>query len=61
MKGRGARIEPFGVEFWLNAQEGRCAFNLAETCVDSLTVTALLDIAGRNDRALDALLPLRLD
>jgi hypothetical protein len=45
----------------LNAQEGRCAFNLAETCVDSLTVTALLDIAGRNDRALDALLPLRLD
>ncbi len=54
------RIDPFGVEIWMNATETRCAFNLAETCVHSLTVAELLALSGRNDRALDALLPLRL-
>jgi aspartate/methionine/tyrosine aminotransferase len=54
------RIEPFGVEIWMNATETRCTHNLAETCVHSLTVAELLALAGRNDRALDALLPLRL-
>ena len=55
------RIEPFGVELWMNEFENHCEFNLAETCVDSLTVEALLDLAGRSsEQLLDDLLPMRL-
>lgn len=43
------RIEPFGVEMWMNEFETRCAYNLAETCVESLTVAELVDIAGVRD------------
>ncbi len=39
-------IVPFGVEQWMNEYETRCAHNLAETCVDSLTVDELLALAG---------------
>jgi aspartate/methionine/tyrosine aminotransferase len=53
-------IEPFGVEQWMNAHETRCALNLAETCVHSLSVAELLDLAGRNAQDLSALLPMRL-
>lgn len=53
-------IEPFGVEIWMNEWETRCDWNLAETCVDSLTVAELLDLAGLDDGALQALLPMRL-
>ncbi len=54
------RITPFAVEMWMNAYETRCALNLAETCVDSLTVTQLLDLAGANAGDLSALLPMKL-
>ncbi len=53
-------IDPFGVEIWMNAYETDCAFNLAETCVHSMTVAELLALTGRNERALDAVLPMRL-
>lgn len=54
------RIEPFGVEIWMNEWETRCAHNLAETCVESLTVAGLLEICGQNANDLSALLPIRL-
>lgn len=41
------KIEPFGVEQWMNKWENRCEINLAETCVASLTISELLQIAGR--------------
>ncbi|QQA43089.1 aminotransferase class I/II-fold pyridoxal phosphate-dependent enzyme [Pelagovum pacificum] len=41
------KIEPFGVEQWMNAWETRCELNLAETCVHSLTLEELLQMAGR--------------
>ncbi len=53
-------IEPFGVEQWMNAFETGCTLNLAETCVHSLTLADLLDLAGRNARDLSALLPMQL-
>lgn len=53
------RIEPFGVEIWLNEWETRCELNLAETCVESLTIAELLDLTGRNDD-LSALLPMKM-
>lgn len=40
-------IKEFGVERWMDLYETRCDWNLAETCVDSLTVGELLSICGR--------------
>ncbi len=54
------KIRPFAVEQWMNEYETRCAWNLAETCVESLTVAELLDLAGVRDTFLDSLLPLKL-
>ena len=54
------RIEPFGVEIWMNAWETKCEWNLAETCVESLSIGELLHLAGRNDDDLSALLPMRM-
>jgi aspartate/methionine/tyrosine aminotransferase len=54
------KIKPFGVEIWMNQYETQCAYNLAETCVESLTVAQLLDLAGKRDPILDELLPLKL-
>ena len=54
------RIKPFGVEIWMNQYETQCAYNLAETCVESLTVAQLLDLAGKRDAILDEVLPLKL-
>ena len=56
------RIRDFGVEIWMNRWETSCRYNLAETCVDSVTVEELLAIAGMDEAALGAeLAPMRLD
>ena len=58
---RGMRIEDFAVEIWMNRWETRCRYNLAETCVDSITVGELLAMAGRTPADLAAELePMRL-
>ena len=54
------KIDTFGVEMWMNEWENNCKFNLAETCVESLTLTELLKITGRNETDLSALLPLKM-
>jgi aspartate/methionine/tyrosine aminotransferase len=54
------KIKDFGVEIWMNETENHCEYNLAETCVDSLTVEDLLDLAGKKDSLLDEILPMRL-
>jgi aspartate/methionine/tyrosine aminotransferase len=54
------KITPFAVEQWMNEFETRCAYNLAETCVASLTVSELLELAGAGDQALSAILPMKL-
>jgi aspartate/methionine/tyrosine aminotransferase len=46
------KIRPFGVEQWMNEYETRCEWNLAETCVASLTVAELLSLAGRGEEVL---------
>ncbi|MDH0127041.1 aminotransferase [Brucella intermedia GD04153] len=43
------KIRDFGVEIWMNKYETKCELNLAETCVESLTVAELLDMSGIND------------
>lgn len=53
-------IEPFGVEIWMNEWENHCEFNLAETCVESLTIEQLLRLCGQNDTDLSQLLPMKM-
>ncbi len=40
------KIEAFGVEQWMNEWETKCAYNVAETCVESITVEELINMAG---------------
>ena len=54
------KIRDFGVEIWMNRYETDCALNLAETCVESLTLGALLAMAGRTGTFLGELLPMKL-
>ena len=54
------KIRNFGVEIWMNRYETTCEWNLAETCVESLTVEELLDMAGKKDTILSELLPMKL-
>lgn len=54
------KIKEFGVEIWMNAYETQCAYNLAETCVESITVEQLLELSGKKDSILDELLPMKM-
>lgn len=54
------KIREFGVEIWMNAYENECKYNLAETCVESLTIEQLLEMAGKKDSILAELLPLKM-
>lgn len=54
------KIRDFGVEMWMNAHENDCIYNLAETCVESLTVGQLLDLAGCREKALADILAMKL-
>ena len=53
-------IEPFKVEIWMNEWETRCTYNLAETCVASITIEELLALSGRDDGDLSELLSMKL-
>jgi len=53
-------IEPFGVEIWMNEFEKSCELNLAETCVESITVAELLAICGKDEDSLTEVLPFRM-
>lgn len=55
------RIEEFGVEIWMNEFENDCDLNLAETCVDSITIDQLAEMSGLGDDLLAGLGSLRLD
>ena len=45
-------IEPFFVEQWMNAHETTATWNIAETCVHSLTLDELLKLSGDADGVL---------
>ncbi len=53
-------IKPFGVEIWMNEFELKCELNLAETCVESITIAELLELARKNDNSLAELLPMKM-
>ena len=53
-------IKPFGVEMWMNEFENHCEFNLAETCVESITIDQLLQMVGDDKASLSDLLPMKM-
>ena len=54
------KIKDFGVEIWMNAYENDCIYNLAETCVESLTVEQLLELGGCREQAIEDILKMKL-
>jgi aspartate/methionine/tyrosine aminotransferase len=54
------KITPFAVEQWMNEFETKCRYNLAETCVASLTIDELLGMTGERENFLAALMPLKM-
>ena len=54
------KIAPFGVELWMNEFEDTCEFNLAETCVSSMTIAELVDLCDKRDTVMDELLQMRM-
>jgi aspartate/methionine/tyrosine aminotransferase len=54
------KIKEFGVERWMDLYEHHCTYNLAETCVESLTVDQLLTLTGRQESVLEDLRPMKL-
>ena len=54
------KIDTFGVEMWMNEWETKCEFNLAETCVESLTIDQLFQITGKNEKDLSEILSLKM-
>jgi len=54
------QIEPFGVEIWMNEWETKCDWNLAETCVESLTIAELLSLCGKSEANLEELMSMKM-
>ncbi|HPA59354.1 MAG TPA: aminotransferase class I/II-fold pyridoxal phosphate-dependent enzyme [Synergistales bacterium] len=54
------KIEPFGVEQWMNRWETLAVNNIAETCVDSLVLYELLEMSGRKEEVMVDLLGTRM-
>ncbi len=55
------KIKPFAVEEWMNAWEEHARFNIAETCVDSVSVDELFALCGEDrDAFLDSFCARRL-
>jgi aspartate/methionine/tyrosine aminotransferase len=53
-------IAPFGVEQWMNEWETGAVANLAETCVDSMSVAELMDLSGQREDILEQMMNLKL-
>lgn len=54
------KIRDFGVEIWMNLYENNCEHNLAETCVESMTVNELLDLSGDRENIINNILQMQM-
>lgn len=54
------KIKDFGVEIWMGLYENDCDYNLAETCVESLTVEELLSYTDNKQEIIDEILNMQL-
>lgn len=49
------KIKPFAVEEWMNAWEVGAKYNIAETCVDSISMNELFELTGEIRRNFESL------
>lgn len=54
------KIAPFGVEEWMNKYEVDAEYNIAETCVESLTVEELLNLSGDPEQKIEEIKSMKL-
>ncbi len=45
------KIKPFAVEEWMNAHEEGARYNIAETCVDSISLNELWELSGQDGQS----------
>lgn len=45
------KIKPFEVEEWMNAYETGAKYNIAETCVNSVSIDELFELTGADKQA----------
>ncbi len=55
------KIDTFKVEEWFNKYEKNSVYDLADTCVDPLTIDELLIIAGNKQKALEEIFSQKLN
>lgn len=60
-RGITMKIRDFGVEIWMNLYENNCTYNLAETCVESLTLEELLDFSGEKESIVEEMIKMQLN
>jgi len=54
------KIAPFGVEEWMNEYEVDAEYNIAETCVESLTVEELLNLTDNPEGKIEEIKKMKL-
>ena len=54
------KIKDFLVEQWLNTYEDMAKYNIAETCVDSVSLNQLFELFGNKEEILDKIINTRL-
>ena len=59
-KGNQMHIKPIGIEMWMNEFEDHCKYNLAETCVKSMTIGELIEVSGKNTKLSEELANMKL-
>lgn len=55
------KIDKFKVEEWFNEYEHKAVYDLADTCVESLSIDELLEIAGKNKQDLSEIYSRKLN
>ncbi|QNO14707.1 aminotransferase [Alkalicella caledoniensis] len=55
------KIKDFGIEIWMNAREGDCIYNLAQTCVEPFNVEELLSLSGEKEEIINDILKMKLN
>jgi len=54
------QMESFDVEHWMDLYETKCKYNLAETCVDSISLNQLIELTESDEKVKETLGNMRL-
>jgi len=54
------QMESFDVEHWMDLYETKCKYNLAETCVDSISLNQLIELTEKDEKVKETIANMRL-